>query len=435
MLTLSVLSCLFSFLVSSSYLLLRVLFILLFYYFLQASRSFFLSSITVSSPFTSVDTVSLFMSCLLFLVLYLSYIVAFSSSSPRITFLVFVALFIFCYSVFTTSHLFLLYFYYEASLVPILFIIIKWGSYPERSLRAIIILAYTLIFGAPVLILIIYYNISLGTWYIPIINSNGSFFVRFILFLCFSVKLPIYGLHFWLPIAHVEAPTYGSVILASVLLKLGGVGLLRLEDVINISSFKDFLLSYFMVFILFSSIVCCYQSDFKRLIAYSSVAHMIVVPFLIFSNNYLSLISILLVIFLHGLSSTLMFLRVGYLYLMYSTRQLVLIRGLLLLSPLFRFCLVLTFLFTLSAPPFPSYVAEVFFFLSSFFLSSFFLYVILLFAFLSLVYNLNWLSSVLFSSPRSSLIFSSFFLSYRFFLCSSLALLEMLPVVLLFYFF
>jgi NADH:ubiquinone oxidoreductase subunit 4 (subunit M) len=230
------------------------------------------------------------------------------------------------------------------------------------------------------------------------------------------VKLPIYGLHFWLPIAHVEAPTYGSVILASVLLKLGGVGLLRLEDVINISSFKDFLLSYFMVFILFSSIVCCYQSDFKRLIAYSSVAHMIVVPFLIFSNNYLSLMSILLVIFLHGLSSTLMFLRVGYLYLMYSTRQLVLIRGLLLLSPLFRFCLVLTFLFTLSAPPFPSYVAEVFFFLSSFFLSSFFLYVILLFAFLSLVYNLNWLSSVLFSSPRSSLIFSSFFLSYRFFL-------------------
>jgi len=163
MLTLSVLSCLFSFLVSSSYLLLRVLFILLFYYFLQASRSFFLSSITVSSSFMSVDTVSLFMSCLLFLVLYLSYIVAFSSSSPRTMFLVFVALFIFCYSVFTTSHLFLLYFYYEASLVPILFIIIKWGSYPERSLRAIIILAYTLIFGAPVLILIIYYNISLGT--------------------------------------------------------------------------------------------------------------------------------------------------------------------------------------------------------------------------------------------------------------------------------
>ena len=282
MLTLSILSCLFSLLVGSSYLLLRVSIILFFIYFLSMRRSFYISVITVLRSFIFVDTVSLFMSCLLFVVLYLSYLVSFTSSSPRLIFVVFLALFIFCYTVFTTSHLFLLYFYYEASLVPILFIIVKWGSYPERSVSAIMMLSYTLIFGAPVFVLIIYFNLLLGTWYIPIIDSNSSFLVSFCLFLCFSVKLPIYGLHFWLPIAHVEAPTYGSIILASVLLKLGGVGLLRLEEIIDVSFFKDFLLSYFMIFILFSRVVCCYQSDFKRLIAYSSVAHIIVIHFLIF---------------------------------------------------------------------------------------------------------------------------------------------------------
>ena len=434
MLTLSILSCLFSLLVGSSYLLLRVSLILLFIYFLSARRSFYISVITVLRSFIFVDTASLFMSCLLFVVLYLSYLVSFSSSSPRLIFVVFLALFIFCYTVFTTSHLFLLYFYYEASLVPILFIIVKWGSYPERSISAIMMLSYTLIFGAPVFVLIIYFNILLGTWYIPIIDSNSSFLLSFCLFLCFSVKLPVYGLHFWLPIAHVEAPTYGSIILASVLLKLGGVGLLRLEEIIDVSLFKDFLLSYFMVFILFRRVVCCYQSDFKRLIAYSSVAHMIVIPFLIFSNNHLSITTLLLVMFLHGLSSTLMFIRVGYLYIMYSTRQLVLMRGLLLVSPLFSFFMVLIFLFTLSAPPFPSYVAEIFFFLSSFFLSSFFLYLVLLFAFLGLVYNLNWLTSILFSTLRGSLAFSSFSISYRFFLCAVLSFSEMLPIFLLFHF-
>ena len=251
------------------------------------------------------------------------------------------------------------------------------------------ILTYTLLFGAPVIILIMYFNTHTGSWYYPIIQLETSLVVRLFIFLCFSVKLPIYGLHFWLPIAHVEAPTYGSVILARILLKLGGVGLIRLEELINIPLIKDFFISYFIVFIIFRSMVCCYQSDFKRLIAYSSVAHIIVIPFLIFANTILSMQSLLLVIFLHGLRSTLIFIRVGLLYSIFATRQLVLIRGLLLISPLFSCLLIFVFLFTLSAPPFPSYVAEVLFIFSSYVLSRDILYVVLLFAFLGLVYNLN----------------------------------------------
>lgn len=262
--------------------------------------------------------------------------------------------------------------------------------------------------------------------------SNSSFLFSVFVFLCFSVKLPIYGLHFWLPMAHVEAPTFGSVILARVLLKLGGVGLMRLSDLIRTFALKTATLSYFMVFIIFSSLVCCYQSDIKRLIAYSSVAHMIVIPFLVMSNNILANQALILVMFLHGLSSTLLFMTVGTLYTMFSSRQLVLMRGLILTSPLFRMLTIFTFLFTLSAPPFPSYVAEVFFIYSSFMLRPDMLYVILLFAFLGLVYNLNWLSRVLFSTSLD-IVFVNSFLKFNQFYTTVLSFLSILPLLFIFF--
>jgi len=238
--------------------------------------------------------------------------------------------------------------------------------------------------------LIIYLNRLTGTWLFPIFDFSGSsFLLSLLIFLCFSVKLPIYGLHFWLPIAHVEAPTFGSVILARLLLKLGGVGLLRLSDFMRQLTLLHSIFAYFIIFIIYRSLVCCYQSDLKRLIAYSSVAHMMVIPFLVISNNVLAVQALVLVMFLHGLSSTLLFMSVGVLYSIFSSRQLVLMRGLVLTSPLFRFILIIAFLFTLSAPPLPSYVAEVFFLISSFILSPYMLYVALLFVFFGLVYNLN----------------------------------------------
>ena len=388
----------------------------LFIVFLLSNNSFFNVALSFMQVPSIMDPTSLLIVFLLFLVIYVSYIRALDFGSFKTISFVFLFLSLFCFQVFTTSHLFLLYFFYEASLVPILYIIIKWGSYPERSIRAMMILVYTLLFGAPVLVLIIYFNTISGTWLFPVYSfSSESLLFRILIFLCFSVKLPIYGLHFWLPIAHVEAPTFGSVILASLLLKLGGVGLLRLAELIAISSISIRILSYFIVFIVFRRLVCCYQSDIKRLIAYSSVAHMIVIPFLILSNNLLSVQALILVILLHGLRSSLLFITVGILYSMFSSRQLVLIRGLLLVSPLFSFIIILTFLFRLSAPPMPSYVAEVFFILSSYILSPYIVYVVLLFAFLGLLYNLNWLSSVLFSTSLS-IIYRQSSLKYNLFL-------------------
>lgn len=321
-------------------------------------------------------------------VLIISYIYSFYLSSIILD-VVFIFILLFCVIVFSSNNLFILYLSYESSLLPILFIIVKWGSYPERSLRAIMLLVYTAVFTFPFIYIIFYLLRHFGTFQFPLFSSLPSFLFSLIIFLTFAVKLPIYGLHFWLPIAHVEAPTFGSMILAGILLKLGGVGLLRLSRVFNFVLLSEALLGYAFIFLVYSTVVCIFQSDFKRLVAYSSVSHIMAIPILVLSNNYFSFKVIVMLILFHGLSSPILFMLVGVLYSIFSTRQLVAIRGLLIMNPLIRFMLMLAFFFTISAPPFPSFVSEVFFIIGRLQLSWFIVPFLLLFTFFSIVYNLN----------------------------------------------
>ena len=435
MLVITIFSILILLLIKSSLLNYLILVLFTFIFYLFNFNFFFNSNLRVNLDFIMNDEISLFMTFLLFFIMYVSYISSRNFNSNKVIGLIFISLLFFCFQVFNTIHLFSLYFFYESSLIPIFYIIIKWGSYPERSLSAIIMISYTLIFGVPIFIIIIIIYINLFSWYMPfIIIFKVSHLTTLFIFLCFAVKLPIYGLHYWLPIAHVEAPTFGSVILARILLKLGGVGLYRLILLIDIIFIKSFMLRYFILFTIFRTVVCCFQSDFKRLIAYSSVAHIIVIPFLIIRNNFLSFQSLIIIILFHGLSSTLIFIRVGILYNIYSSRQLILIRGLILISPIIRLFIVLTFFYTLSAPPFPSFIAEIYFIISSYILSDYLVYIFIPFVLLGLVYNINWLRRILFRNS-SDLCYFNTHLRYFILLPFILVILLTLFIIPLFMFF
>lgn len=159
--------------------------------------------------------------------------------------------------------------------------------------------------------------------------------------------------------AHVEAPTYGSMILAGLLLKMGGCGLFRIRVFIANEVFNQYFVSYLLFSMVFSSLVCCVQSDFKRLVAYSSVAHIIVVALAVVLSSNLRIRAFIIVMVAHGVSSPLLFILVGVLYQIYGSRILVLYRGLMSSIPIVSLFLVLCFVLSVPVPPSLAFLGEV----------------------------------------------------------------------------
>nr|YP_009446231.1 NADH dehydrogenase subunit 4 [Anodonta cygnea]ATY40656.1 NADH dehydrogenase subunit 4 [Anodonta cygnea]QQV69675.1 NADH dehydrogenase subunit 4 [Anodonta cygnea] len=256
---------------------------------------------------------------------------------------------------FSVSSLLSFYIMFEFSLIPILLIILGWGYQPERLQAGKYMLLYTVSASLPLLILIVVVLVKGGSvfWGWKFLSFEGGWLMTLCASLAFLVKLPVYGFHLWLPKAHVEAPVAGSMILAGVLLKLGGYGLVRVFY--SLSLFSGLIISIIfcigLVGGIIASMVCFAQNDVKSLVAYSSVGHMSLVLGGVYSNTEWGWLGCLLMMVAHGLCSSGMFFLASETYKCYSTRSLFLVKGGLVLIPGVALCWFLMCGINMAAPP------------------------------------------------------------------------------------
>jgi NADH:ubiquinone oxidoreductase subunit 4 (subunit M) len=332
----------------------------------------------------------LFVVLIVFLVRNSSFFFSVSPSSM----MSFFSMFTVCILFFFSANFFEIFILYEFSLIPIVYIIVKWGVYSERSKSSIYIMLYTTFFTMPLVTILIYFYSFSSFLLVSFESYDLPLWLSIYLLRSFLVKFPIYGLHYWLPQAHVEAPTAGSMILAGILLKLGGYSLFRLFFYLRLTqSVITIFISYVVVVIVLVSIVSCIQADFKRLIAYSSVVHITSLCLLLFLRNILTPKVYLIIIIFHGLLSPLLFYFVSLIYKLYSTRILYLLSSIIRNSYLLYFFSIVCFTISIPTPPFPQFYYEVLMFVS---ITSYFyviMLVLVLYTFLSLVYNLIWFIS------------------------------------------
>jgi len=259
--------------------------------------------------------------------------------------------------VFAAQDLFLFYIFFEAGLIPMYLIIGIWGG-QNRIYAAYKFFLYTLLGSVLMLIAMLWMVNEAGTTSIPVLMEynfapEAQTWLWLAFFASFAVKMPMWPVHTWLPDAHVQAPTAGSVILAGVLLKLGGYGFIRFSLPMFPDASAEFgwlVWGLSMAAVVLTSLIALVQADMKKLIAYSSVAHMAIVTLGLFAFNVQGLEGAMMVMLGHGLVSGALFLCVGVIYDRLHTREISRYGGLSINMPAYA---VLFMLFTMAAVGLP----------------------------------------------------------------------------------
>jgi NADH-quinone oxidoreductase subunit M len=268
--------------------------------------------------------------------------------------------------VFMAQDLFLFYVFWEFTLVPMYFLIGIWGG-PERIYASIKFFLYTMAGSLLMLLAILWLGINQGTFAVPDLIAMGGIpldiqkwlFIAFAV--AFAIKVPMWPLHSWLPDAHVQAPTAGSVILAGVLLKMGTYGFVRFNlplfpnAAVHFAPTMAFLA---VVGIIYGAIVSYYQRDIKKLVAYSSISHLGFVMLGLFALNSQGIQGGILQMINHGLSTGALFLLVGMIYEQTHTRDFDVYGGLWKIMPVYGTVMLIVTLSSMGLPGLNGFVGE-----------------------------------------------------------------------------
>nr|QFO91027.1 NADH dehydrogenase subunit 4 [Trachypenaeus curvirostris]QUT08448.1 NADH dehydrogenase subunit 4 [Trachypenaeus curvirostris] len=317
-----------------------------------------------------VDSLSFILILLSFwitaLVVFSSQKVLKENNYPSVFLLVNIFLLLFLVLTFSSVDYLLFYISFESSLIPTLILILGWGYQPERLQAGVYMLFYTLFASLPLLVSLLSLYSSSGSLTLGLMNlEQNSEFISYLWYLvtvfAFIVKLPMFLVHLWLPKAHVEAPVAGSMILAGVLLKLGGYGLIR---VLPLFSEVNKSLSWFWVSVslvggVAVSLMCLRQVDVKALIAYSSVAHMGLVLCGLVVFGWWGLNGAVVVMIGHGLCSSGLFCLANMVYERVGSRSLLISKGLMNFMPSMALWWFLLSAGNMAAPPTLNLLGEI----------------------------------------------------------------------------
>lgn len=247
------------------------------------------------------------------------------------------------------SNFIVFYFIYEIIFILIIFVIVLLGYRYERLIAAYLIIFYSFLFSRPVIILFLLFDFTflIKNW------LNYNFIINMFLIGSFIVKFPIFGFHYWLPVAHVEASTIGSILLAGILLKLGSIGLFYVVFYLKFI-IKFHWLSFRVLIVI---LLILFLRDLKIIIAYSSIAHITIVFYVIILGSFVAKKGALLIIFYHGFLSPLIFWLVGILA-WWKTRSLFVVK---FISVSFIFFIIIFILriINIGFPPFIGFLREI----------------------------------------------------------------------------
>lgn len=328
----------------------------------------FLNVYLNSNYFLFVDGISIWFILLTTFLFPLVVLVSWESIkyNPKLYFILLLLIEFSLLNLFCVEELFLFYIFFETAAIPMFLMIGVWGSSERRIYASFKFFLYTIVGSVLMFLAIIWIYFQTGlTHFSLLLDCKFALLNQIFLFLAFfssfAVKIPMMPIHLWLPEAHVEAPTGISVLLAGILLKTGGYGFIRFvlplcPEASQIFAPLIFLIS--IISVLYGSMVALVQTDLKKMVAYSSVAHMNMVTIGLFSGSLAGLDGAVYLMLTHGVISSGLFICVGILYDRYHTRVIRYYGGLTNFMPIFAICFLILILANISFPSTGSFIGE-----------------------------------------------------------------------------